>query len=192
MTRFVTEFTEALSSSIEPYLDIKVFVDRDRLRPGYRYNAALAQAICESVCMVSIVVPKYFDHEYCLQELATMEKIQNTRTNEIGQNALENRGLVIPVVLRGKIESLPEKMKQHIHCCNFSDFNTSCRKVHKIKPFVREIEKIAEYVSDLYKIFNQYNAVKSFDCGQFAFANKNMMKTWKPKDTTRPSPFFGA
>lgn len=192
MTRFVTEFTEALNSSIQPYLDIKAYIDHDRLSPGYRYNGALAQAICESVCMVAIVVPKYFNHEYCLQELATMEKIQNTRTRKIGQNALGNRGLIIPVVLRGKIENLPEKMSQHIHCCDFSDFNTACRKVHKIMPYIREIEKIAEYIYDLYKIFDQHSAVKNFKCEQFAFANNNMMKTWQPKNATSPSPFYGA
>ncbi len=41
MRRFIDELREALNSSIEPYLDERVYVD-DRLVPGYRYNEELA------------------------------------------------------------------------------------------------------------------------------------------------------
>ena len=190
MNRFVEEFKEALSSSIEPYLDIKIFIDHERLGPGYRYNDALAQAICESLCMVSIVVPKYFKHDYCLQEVVTMEKIQKIRTKKIGQPALENRGLIIPVVLRGEVENLPEKMKKHIHCCNFSKFNTSSPKICETGSFVDKIDEIAKYIYELHEIFIKDNSILSFNCERFKFAKVN--ETWQPKDTTPLSPFHGA
>lgn len=190
MTRFVEEFKQALSSSIEPYMDIEPFIDYEQLGPGYRYNDALAQAICESICMVSIVVPKYFKRGYCIQELVTMEKIQKIRTNKIGQHALENRGLIIPIVLRGKVENLPEKMKKHIHCCDFSKFKTSSPKICETDPFVDKIDKIAEYIFDLHELFMKDDSLVNFSCERFKFAKVN--ETWQLKDTTPLSPFHGA
>lgn len=193
MMRFVKEFKEALSSSIEPYLDIKAFVDHEKLSPGDRYNDALAQAICESVCMIAIVVPKYFNHDYCLKELEMMKKIEKIRVKKIGQNALNNKGLVIPIILRGEIKNLPdEDMKRHIHCCDFSKFNTSQPNINKSRLFVSEIEKIAKFIYDVYEELIKHNTIMSFDCARFRFNERDINKIKKPKITAPLSPFFGA
>ena len=59
MSRFMKELVRALNSSLDPYMDLKVCIDDERLRPGYRYNEALVDDICKSLCMVSVFVPKY-------------------------------------------------------------------------------------------------------------------------------------
>ena len=47
MTRFIDELKEALESSIEPYLDEEVYIDKDRLKPGYKYNITLPTDLLE-------------------------------------------------------------------------------------------------------------------------------------------------
>jgi len=54
---FVTEFTEALSNELELQTDLGVFLDTVRLEAGDYFNEKLAQALCRSVCMVSVWTP---------------------------------------------------------------------------------------------------------------------------------------
>ena len=48
---FIDQFKTALKAELEPFLDEEVFIDEDRLKPGFKYDEALAQAICQSACM---------------------------------------------------------------------------------------------------------------------------------------------
>lgn len=41
-----------------------VLVDWERLQGGDFYNEALTLALCESVCMVVVFTPTYFDKEH--------------------------------------------------------------------------------------------------------------------------------
>jgi len=57
--RFVEQLVSALQSSLEPYFDSGncVFIDKDRLQPGYKFNEALGEAVCKSICMIVVCCP---------------------------------------------------------------------------------------------------------------------------------------
>ena len=46
MKEFIEDLFDALKSSLEPYKREAVFLDEARLRPGFRFNEALAEAMC--------------------------------------------------------------------------------------------------------------------------------------------------
>jgi hypothetical protein len=77
-----------LGSAPEPYRD-------DQLRPGEHYPTHLWQRLCRSACLVAIIVPEYFDHEWCRNEWQTMERLERQR---LGKGRKE---LIIPILLRG-------------------------------------------------------------------------------------------
>lgn len=190
MKRFSEEFNKALSDELEPYMDEKIYIDSQRLLPGYQYNSALARAICESVCMVAVIVPKYFEHEYCVKELATMEAIENERRSCMTENVLVYRGLIIPVVLRGTSEYFPDKIIKNIHYSDvFTNFNSSCCRIYKDRYFMVEIRKIAKLIFDIYKVLKNHDSIVYKDCDGFNFAED--IDKWKPKEVTI-LPFWGA
>lgn len=79
MKSFIEQLKKALNNYLEPLLDEEVYIDVDRLEPGYHYNEALAKAICQSICMIVVYSPKYERHSYCLREYQAMEcMLQNS------------------------------------------------------------------------------------------------------------------
>jgi hypothetical protein len=100
MTSFIDQLKSALDAYLDPLLDEGVFIDTGRLLPGYKYNETLAQAICQSVCMVVVYSPKYERHDYCVREYEAMVKLEGSRRALLGA-AGQGRGFIIPVILRG-------------------------------------------------------------------------------------------
>ena len=146
MSRFVCELVEALQSSLEPYMDLPVYLDRARLKPGYRYNEALAENICQSLCMVSIFVPKYLEHEYCRREVEAMQTVERRR-RAAGVLARQH-GCLVPVMLRGDVAELPADIKGHVHCADFSRFSTATRRLNRHREFANKIDEIARFIDD--------------------------------------------
>src|SRR5215208_4194003 len=95
---FIDQLKETLESYLEPWLDEEVYIDEDRLLPGYRYNEALAKAICQSICMIVVYTPKYERHSYCRREFAAMERIERSRKELLDNRADAEVGMIIPVI----------------------------------------------------------------------------------------------
>src|SRR5712692_4192213 len=123
--RFIDELQKALKSSLEPYLDQQVYIDEERPKAGNRFNPKIARALCESVCMILVYVPKYGQHSYCVREYAAMEWLEEQRRALLGKKLPAERGFIIPIVLRGRHEDLPPKLKGHIHYADFSRYTTA-------------------------------------------------------------------
>src|SRR6185503_15991751 len=85
MKPFIEQLTEMLKGFLEIYMEEEVYKDDERLKPGYKFNESLAEAICQSVCMIVVYSPIYENRTYCLREYATMEKIEEDRFKLIGQ-----------------------------------------------------------------------------------------------------------
>lgn len=128
MKGFICQLTENLNSCIEPYFDEHVYYDKERLKPGYIYNAELAKAICQSVCMIVVYVPKYERHPYCLKEYKAMEIIEEKRL-ELIECTDPTRGMIIPIILRGNV---PSKIKNYRYYCDFTQFTTASAPKHKL------------------------------------------------------------
>ncbi len=99
---FIDQFKAALKAYLEPWMDEEVFVDVDRLKAGFKYNEALAEAICQSVCMIVVYSPVYERRPYCGREYEAMERLEKQRLAHLaGAAGAGFNGLIIPVVLRG-------------------------------------------------------------------------------------------
>jgi hypothetical protein len=111
--RIINDLSDALASELEAWLEQDVYVDRERLKGGEFYNEALAQALCESVCMILIFTPTYFsiDHTFCAREYKAMERLEEQRFQALGGRVDKRRGLIIPIVFRGE-DYLPKEIKE--------------------------------------------------------------------------------
>jgi len=107
---FAKQLKDALENELGSLLNLPVYMDEDRLRPGFDYGQALSTAICESVCMIVIFSPVYEEKTYCLREFLAMERIEAKRRKKLGRRHLEPHRMIIPIVLRG-INNLPPKIK---------------------------------------------------------------------------------
>ena len=76
---FIDQFKAALKAYLEPWMEEEVYVDVDRLKAGFKYNEALAKAICQSVCMVVVYSPVYERRSYCGREYEAMERLEIRR-----------------------------------------------------------------------------------------------------------------
>ena len=59
MKGFIDQLKTALKAELELLMNEELYIDEERLSPGYRYNEELARAICQSVCMIVVYSPKY-------------------------------------------------------------------------------------------------------------------------------------
>jgi hypothetical protein len=169
---FVPQFVEALKDELEAYLDSDVYMDSERLKPGYRFNEKLAEAICQSVCMIVVYYPRYDEHIYCLREYTAMEILEGKRLSASSANG---EGLIIPIILRGDFEELPAKIKDRIHYADFRSYTTASKEIKKDKRFVPKIQEIAKYIN------KQYERLKDSvcdDCETFKIPEEGKV-TWK-------------
>jgi hypothetical protein len=187
---FIEQLRSALDSCLEPYLDEKVFLDADRLRPGYRFNEALGRALCESVSMIMVYVPKYERHDYCMREFSAMEAIERKRLAMLGDNA-HGMGLIIPVVLRGRTEDLPAWIRDRRHFCDFSRFTTASRSIRSNSEYAQKVDNISSYIFELYRLFQSSLDDPCADCHSFELPTTKDMDGVRisPQEQIQPFPF---
>ena len=67
------------------------------------YPQQLSQNLCYSLCMVALIVPEYFESQWCMAEWNAMAKLEVIRLGR-------GRGsLIIPVVINGDIGALEQR-----------------------------------------------------------------------------------
>ena len=187
MKGFVQELKQALRDYLEPYLDEEIYIDEDRLQPGFKFNTALAKAICQSVCMIVVYVPKYPKHTYCLQEYTAMEKIEEMRLELLGSNHDSERGMIIPILFRGDRDKLPQKIRSHRHFCDFSKFTTAFTSIRRKKEYVEKIEDIAQFVARLYDECRSSGKELCSSCDAFEMPTEDEIGGWRPQRFGRKS-----
>lgn len=187
MQQFIKELTEALKSYIEPYLVEPVYIDEDRLKPGYLFNEALAEALCQSVCMIVVYSPTYEDRPYCLREYAAMEELQAKRSKMMGRMTGRERGMIIPIVFRGE-EFIPAKLKSLIHYADFSKFTLAETGIKNSPPYIKQIEDIAKYIRQLYNDLKGLGADPCQDCASFVIPDEAILKSWRVEELSPAFP----
>jgi hypothetical protein len=147
---FMENLRSALRSRLEPYVDLPVFYDKERLEPGYLYNAALAEAVCRSLCMIVVYMPRYESSSYCLRELSAMEELERRRLPLIRPLLPTKLGLVMPIILR-KTVRLPSWITAERQYCDFSQYigGVDFTQFEVIRP----LETIAESICLLYDAY---------------------------------------
>jgi hypothetical protein len=173
---FMEQLKQALVASIELYFRKEVYMD-DRHTPGYNFNEGIAQAICESVCMVVVFSPVYSDSNYCLREFLAMENVENKRKQKLGNKFDRTSRMIIPIILRGDAEELPVKIKG-INYYDFSKFTLASLKISKKHKEV--IETIAKRIYDHYKNMSTINSnLIEDECNKFMLpSEEDALKEW--------------
>lgn len=173
MRRFIDDLTVALKSYLEPFFDEGIYIDEERLEPGYHYNEALATALCQSVCMIVVYVPKYERHSYCLREFEAMERIE-TRRKQVTKLGRE-KGMIFPIILRG---SPPEKLRSRRQMIDFSKYTTVSPRISRNRKYVEKIDEVAQSIYALFQELRSGGQDVSSNCGEFALPLEQEIQPW--------------
>lgn len=183
MTEFLDSLVSALKSELEPYMDQPVFVDQERMRPGYRFNPALAHGLCASACWIPVYVPQFWKRDYCLRELKAMLDLESSRRNVLGDHLDPRISMIIPVILRGKREDLPAGLGDAVHCLTFDGFSTAEGDILRNSTYIAQVGEVAAYVNGIFGLGEEL----SCDCSQFAIPEAGKQLGTPPP----PQPFPG-
>ena len=131
----IKDFIEELRKALENRLglmgmNLNVFVDTERLNPSYSVTPGLAQAICQSVCMIVVYNNGYFDksNPFCAKEFCAMVELEKERLR--AKNIDPKLNLIIPVLLRKPDQKPPEIFDRNP--CDFSNIYTNPEEHHRI------------------------------------------------------------
>src|SRR5215217_7028588 len=130
---FQDRLNQVLSTSIPSYRD-------SAIDPGQPYPQVLSKNLCQSICMVALLVPEYLESSWCKAEWKAMEKLEQERLGG-GQ-----QGLIIPVIFRGDPKRLQAFFgtREAVDLRSVVDPSTQLRLISNR----RKIEAIAAKISD--------------------------------------------
>ena len=191
--RIITDLYDALTAELELLINEQVFLDRERLKGGDFYNEALSTALCESVCMIVVFTPTYFDkkYTYCSREYKAMENLENERLRALGLPAdKKQHGLIIPIVFRGAT-CLPDDIKSQRFYYNFENFSLCDRKMTKNPKYAGEIRKIASYIAERYRALANCPDDLCGCCEEFQLPEENEVMEWLTAVVGTATPFPG-
>jgi hypothetical protein len=184
---FMDQLRTALKAELELLLDEEIYVDEERMKPGYRYNEELASAICQSVCMLVVYSPRYERHDYCVREYEAMERLEKKRLELLG-SSLPGRGFIIPVVLRGA-DDIPSRIKSQTHYADFSRFTLASPDLIRNPEYIGEIQKIAKVIHEHYQLFERASIDPCLACTGFALPTVQELIPWRPTPANWPPAF---
>ena len=179
LVRFMGDLQRALESALDPWMprELTVYRDTDGLRPGDRFPRALARALCQSLCMVLVYTPNYERRPYCLREFAAMRTLERHRMERM--NLTHTKGMIVPIILRGRISDLPPVIRESIHCLDFSSYMTSNQSILRNGKYMQRIERIAEYIHELYCLVDAVDIADPFDCEEFELPIEQLREIWR-------------
>jgi len=168
-----------LAGEISLWLNEEVFLDRDRLRGGDFYNEALSRALCQSVCMIVLYTPIYFDTDftYCAREYLAMEALEKQRLSLLGNLSVQEHGLIIPVVCRGR-DLLPDIIKRRRNFFDFEKYYVTGPRLPSRGPCVTDIQAIARYIRARYEELSSLPDDPTSNCTGFRLPSDTEVRTW--------------
>ena len=180
ITRFIEEFTAALSVELRPLIEEKpIYVAHDRLHVETSPGNMLPTALCESMCMIMLYTPAYFDYDAlsCAREYKAMEQLEKRRLGLLPAQPYKNLGLILPVVLRGK-STLPVEIKEHRQIYDFTDLLPVNSKLALHPRSAVLVKRIAEHLTTLAQAFAQVNDNICKDCKNFRLPSERKVQQW--------------
>lgn len=176
---FILQLKEALDSSLEPLGVGEAYFDQERLKPSFDFNEALAQAVCQSVCMIVVYSPKYVMQPYCLREFEGMKLVEQKRKALLGSAWPQERGMIIPIIFRGEVDKLPEDIRACRQYVDFSRFILADTRINKNRKYAREIEKIAEVIAESSSLLGRVNKNLCAICDNFRLPSEDeVLRRW--------------
>jgi len=198
----IKDFVEELMKALENRLGLKgmalkVFLDKERLNPSYSVTPGLAEAICQSVCMIVVYNNGYFDKgsPFCAKEFCAMAELEKKRLRD--KKVPTKYGLIIPVLVR-KPDRLPAEIFDR-NPCDFSEIYTNPQKHHEVLvlknelkqsaleiAYPKEIEKICEIIMDTYQLLTYIDNDPCSECGDFKFPTDDKVNRLLQKNSYTP------
>ena len=175
----VDNLYKVLAGEISLWLNEDVFLDRDRLRGGDFYNEALSRALCQSVCMIVLFTPIYFDTEftYCAREYLAMEQLERYRLSLLGNLSVQEHGLILPVVCRGR-ELLPDFIRKQRNFFDFEKYYLGSTTLPSKGKYLNDIQEIARYVRARYEELTSLPDDPTSNCAAFSLPDEGEVKRW--------------
>ena len=148
--KLIAHVVKAITDHVELYThEHVVYFDEKRLVPGYQYDERLADAICRSACMVIVYWPAYLESDYCRKEIEAMLEIEEQRRRHLGDE-LHGCRLFIPVILRGNLKELPEKVRYKWKYLFYTAQATKPNfNIGDDESTSNDLFRVAEYIKDL-------------------------------------------
>ena len=178
------EFDEALASELEAHTALPIYRDDKRLQGGDFFNPALARSLCESVCMIMVFTPTYFDsdHPYCTREYLGMKHLEEVRLT-----GAATHGLIIPVILREQ-DGLPAEIFGVRQAHDFKHFSTAGgRKLIRDRRYMPTVERIARYIADRCRELRDHEP----ECEQFQLPDVDAARSLTRLISAPAPPFPG-
>jgi len=186
---FIQQFEECLTAELKPLIGKTPFIDHKRMHPGYSLNATIAQELCQSVCMVVIWTPQYFneEHIWCATEFKAMQGLEAQRLLLLPKEE-RNKRLIIPVIYRGS-KYYPDDLSDTLYL-NFEKFTLHETEMIKNGFYANEIKNVAEYIHDRILAFKKISISPWGKCEDFILPNKEETLAFlQEKNTTQKFPF---
>lgn len=186
----IEQLYAALAGELEAQTGRVPYLDRERLKGGDFYNEALAQALCESACMIVVYTPPYFDseHPYCTREFFAMQALEELRLPLL---PLEQRkhGLIVTVCVRGQNRMPAVLTEKRIYYKQFETFLLADVEMKKHPQYAPLIREIGQYIADRWAAFQQVTNDPCLECASFALPAASTIMTWLGERRTSPAPF---
>jgi hypothetical protein len=168
MAPFIDDLEKALDGYLEPYFpQPRVFRDKKDMNAGDLLDPSIADALCHSVCMVAIYVPRYEDRDYCRQEFFAMQRLERSRMRALGNMLIATHGFIIPLLLRGREEDLPDEIRGRIYA-DFTKYTTVTGRIAKKPEYAARLDVIANYIHMLHQALKQKQLDACTECAGFS------------------------
>ncbi len=192
MKRINDDLYTALCSELEPLIkrDVPVFKDTARLKAGDYLDKKMAQALCESACLIVVYLPIYLDkaHSYCAREFRAMEQLEKKRYEALTAVADKARSLIITIAFCDKKMMSTEIIGDRLFV-DFKDFGTASPKMHKTPRYIEKIKEIAEYIHERFTLLNRLSPDPCGNCEEFELPKADSDEVQKLlRDTIQPFP----
>lgn len=147
---FLPDFIHFLEEEVDIGVRHRIFVDWHDIEAGDAWEQRLKNGLSKSKCLISLLMPTYFESNWCTREFAVFEH----RSRQNGMLTVERpESLIIPVALHhgGRF---PEIIKS-LQTLDYKDFyypNFEGYRKRKIYPLLQdELKKLAQMVAQVIK-----------------------------------------
>lgn len=171
--KIVEQLYDSLVDRFRNYGGGEVFLDRKRLVTGSAWDPELRTCLCRSGITIAILVPSYFESEYCLTEWHITERLQKSRLPEASSETC-----FVPLVLKEGI-ALPEELKRLVYDTSFGKMLSYGRDPRKHPKWHAAVDALVARIENALKLMCQ-EGVRAPDWT----ADESLAKQMGPKDFT--------
>jgi hypothetical protein len=143
-----------------------IYIDRERLKPGFTWKPELARALCRSRAMLAVYTADYFAREYCVREWDAMLDLEVKR---LGRST---RGMIIPIILRAPTDRRGEPLlPDRLTGLQYEDFRSILAPKQQFTTVKvrKKISRLMDRIEDL----RRHSRDPQIDCTTYNFKAKS-------------------